>query len=316
MGIFSKLGPWIKSLRQQGKYLVIGGIVFVMGLFVHFPLERFGNIITSTIQKNTGYIVQMEKLSLTLPIGVHGENVTIQPPMNAGQPFLLTIDELTIRPSILALITYPFRKNIGFSYKAKRGKEIWSGSADMGSTTSSLAVNVKNFEWTGSFPLDANPMFQGQSVNIQTTVNLDLELEGKTISLQQGNLSEANGFLEITSKKLDIEAPMVKMLNINQFNLDTKLDKGTLNIKKLDFSAPNVSGKSKGNIKLSPSFIDSQLDLEAVLKADPSDANISSLLSLFGSFYNIVPGADGSISLKINGPLNSPEGLTIRSFTN
>ncbi|MCC7459709.1 MAG: hypothetical protein IT286_00270, partial [Proteobacteria bacterium] len=116
------------------------------------------------------------------------------------------------------------------------------------------------------------------------------------------------------SKKLDIEAPMVKVLNINQFNLDTKLEKGALNIKKFDFSAPNLSGKTTGSIKLSPALLDSQLELESVLKPDPSDTNISSLLTLFGSLYNITPGADGSISLKVNGPLNSPERLTIRSF--
>jgi type II secretion system protein N len=304
------------ALKQHGKYLIVGTIVFVLGLFVHFPLERFGNIITSTIQKNTGYIVQMEKLSLALPIGFHGEVIKIQPPANAPQQFLLVIDELTIRPSVFALLTYPFRKSLGFSYKAKRSKEVWSGSASMGNTNSSIDVNVKNFEWVGSFPLDNNPMLAGQSVNIKTTVDLDVELNGKTISLQQGNLSEATGHLEVKSKKMDIEAPMIKMLNINQFNFDSKLEKGSLTIKKFDFTAPNLSGQTKGSIKLLPSFIDSQLDIESVLKADPTDTNLSSLLSLFGSLYNIVPGSDGSISLKVNGPLNSPERLTIRSFSN
>jgi type II secretion system protein N len=312
-GFFSKLWIQIMSLKQHSKYLIVGAIVFVLGLFVHFPLERFGNVITTTIQKNTGYLVQMEKLSLTLPIGVHGENVRVQSPPNV-QPFTLMIDEITIRPSIIALITYPFRKTVGFSYSAVRGKEKWAGSASLGNVNSSISVDVKNFEWSGSFPLDGNPMLAGQSVNINTTIDLDMELDGKTISLQQGNLSEAAGYLIVKSKKLDIEAPMVKVLNINQFNLDTKLEKGALNIKKFDFSAPNLSGKTTGSIKLSPALLDSQLELESVLKPDPSDTNISSLLTLFGSLYNITPGADGSISLKVNGPLNSPERLTIRSF--
>ncbi len=313
MGIFSNIWEKIKGLKNHSTYLIIGGIVFVLGVFVHFPLERFGSVITTTIQRETGYIVQMEKISLTLPIGASAKNVTIQPPPGAD-PFTLLVDKLTIRPSIFSLITYPFRKSMGFSYKAVRGKEVWSGSANLGNENTSVDINVKNFEWAGVFPLDQNPMLAGQSLSITTKVNLHVVLSGKTIALQQGNLSEATGSLKIDSNKTDILAPMIKTLNMTEFVLKSDLKKGTLTIDKLDFKAPNLSGKTSGSIKIEPFFPNSKLKLDAVLKADPSDTNISTLLQLFGSMYNITPTSDDTISLKINGPLNSPERLSIRSF--
>jgi len=292
---------------------MIGGIVFVLGVFFHFPLERFGSILTNTVQKETGYIVQMEKMSLTLPIGLTAKGVKIQPPPGVD-PFVLMVDQLTIRPSIFGLITYPFRKATAFSYKAIRGKEVWTGSASLGPENTQIVIHVKNFEWAGSFPLDQNPMLAGQVLSIKTKLNLDVEIDGKTAALQNANFSEATGSLEIDSNQTDIEAPMVKSLNMTELNVKSDLKKGTLTIEKFDFKAPNLSGKSSGDIKIKPFFPESTLRLDAVLKPDPSDTNISTLLQLFGSMYNISPASDGTISLKINGPLNSPERLSIRSF--
>lgn len=313
MGFLSTVWEKTRDLKKHSTYLIIGGVVFVLGVFVHFPLERFGSVITTTIQKETGYIVQMEKISLTLPIGATAQTVEIRPPAGA-EPFVLMVDQLTVRPTIFSLLTYPFRKSIAFSYKAIRGKEIWSGSISMGSEISQVDISVKNFEWSGIFPLDQNPMLAGQSLSIKTKLDLDVSLTGKTIALQQGNLSEATGSLEIDSDKTDIEAPMVKSLNMTEFTLKSDLKKGTLTIDKLDFKAPNLSGKSSGSMNIEPFFPNSKLSLDAVLKPDPSDTNISTLLELFGSMYNITPAPDGTMSLKINGPLNSPERLSIRSF--
>lgn len=313
MNFFSNIWEKVKGLKKHSRYLIIGGVVFILGVFFHFPLERFGSVITATIQRETGYIVQMEKLSLTFPIGITASDVTIEPPPSI-KPFTLQINQLIVRPSIFSLMTYPLRKSIGFSYKIVRGKEVWNGSAYLGNENTELLVHVKNFEWAGSFSLDQNPMLAGQSVVIKTKLNVDLELSGKTISLQQGNFSEASGYLKMNSSQTDIQAPMIKTLNMTQLNLKSDLKKGTLTIDQLDFQAPNLSGKSSGSIKIEPFFPQSNLTMQAVLKPDPSDTNISSLLQLFGSLYNISPASDGTISLKISGSLNSPESLSIKSF--
>lgn len=313
MEFFSKLWEKIKAWREYSNYLTIGIVVFILGILFHFPLERFSSILTSTIQKETGYIVQVEKLSFTLPIGVTAQNVKIQPPPGAP-PFLLGIEKLTVRPSVFALLTYPIRKSFGFSYKAVRGKETWAGSASIGREKMDVDVRVKNFEWTGSFPMDPNTPFAGQSVSLKTIVNLDLEISGKTVALQQGNLSEAEGLLEIHSSKTDIEAPVVKQLNMTDFTFESKLKKGNLDINKFNFTAPNLSAKSSGSIKIEPFFPNSKIKLDAQLKADPSDQALSTSLQTIGTLFNIIPASDGTITLKVNGPLNSPERLSIKSF--
>lgn len=314
MGFFSKIWTNLKDWKKYSKYIAIGSVVFILGLLFHFPLERFGSVITATIQKETGYIVQAEKLSFTLPIGVSAKKVSIQSPPAGPQTLMLQLDQLTLRPSVFALLVYPFRKAIGFSYSAKRGKENWSGSASFGKVDTSLDVTAKNFEWNGVFPLDQNPMLAGKTVVIHTTVDIDLSISGKTVELQQGNLANAEGSLEISSKKTDIEAPMVNNLAFNNIAVDTDLKKGLLTIKKLDAIAPNLSAKATGSIKVEPFFPNSQLKLDVQAKSDPNDTNITSLLQLVGSLYNVQAGADGTLALKINGPLNSPDRMSIKSF--
>lgn len=314
MGFFSKIWEKIKVLKTQTNYVILFSIVFGLGMLFHFPLEKFSSVLTTNIQRQTGYIVQMEKMSLTFPVGLTAQTVRIQPPPGTPDPFVLNIDKLTVRPSLWALVTYPFRKAVGFSYKAIRGKETWSGSASLGNENSSVDISVENFNWSGVIPLDQNPMFAGQVVKIDTTVNIDLSLAGKTVALQQGNLSEAEGSLDIHSKKTDIEAPFVKVLNMSDFTLESVLKKGSFDINKLNFTAPNLSGKSSGNIKIEPFFPNSKLKMDVTLKADPSDPNLSASLQAAGALLNVTPTPDGTISLKINGPLNSPERLSIKSF--
>lgn len=295
-------------------YLVVFIVVFVLGVLFHFPLERFGSVITSTIQKQTGYVVQMEKMSLTLPIGIHATNVKVQPPATSGQAFILNVDEMTFRPSIIGYILYPIRKANSFSFKAVRGKEVWNGSASLGPENTSVDVSVKNFKWQGTFPLDPNSMFAGQFISVDTTVDADLELDGKTAAIQNGNFSEAAGSFEVHSKKTDVEAPLVKSVNMTALDIESKLKKGTLDISKLDFKAPNLSAKSSGNIKVAPFFANSRLSLDSVIKADPQDPNISILLPMLEQILKISATSDGTISLKVNGVLNSPESLSIKSF--
>lgn len=314
MGFFSKIWVNLKEWKKYSKYIILGLVVFILGLLFHFPLERFGSVITATVQRETGYIVQSEKLSFTLPIGVNAKKVVIQSPPGGPQPLMLQLDQLTLRPSVLALLTYPFRKAIGFSYSAKRGKENWSGSASFGPENTSLDVEADNFEWTGTFPLDQNPMFAGKTLVVRTVVNIDLSIKGKTIELQQGNLANAEGSLEISSKKTDIEAPMVNSLAFNKVDLDTDIKKGLLTIKKLEVVAPNISANANGDIKVEPFFPNSRIKLDLQVKADPSDTNISSLLQLVGSLYNVQATPDGTMALKINGPLNSPERMSITGF--
>lgn len=312
--MFSKFFDMFRNWKSYSRYLIVGVIVFFLGILWHFPLERFGSVITNTIQKETGYLVQFEKLSLTLPIGIHAQNVLIQSSPSSGQAIMLQLDHLTLRPSIFALLTYPFRKAVGFSYKALRGKEIWAGSANFGKENTSVDIAAKNFEWTGSFPLDQNPMFAGKTLGIQTTVNIDVTLRGKTIAIQQGNLSEAEGKIELHSKKTDVNAPMVNQVSFSNVTFESTLKKGTLEVKKIGLTSPTLTAEAKGNINVAPFFPNSQMTLEGKIKADEKDPNMVALVQLFGSLYNIQPGSDGTLALKINGLLNSPERLSITGF--
>jgi type II secretion system protein N len=295
----------VKSLKQYPKYLALGAAVFVLGLFWHFPLERFASSITSIIKKNSGWTVTVEDISLGFPIGIVFSKGMIQPPDAAtGIPF----DRLKIRPAMAFHFQKPF---FTLAFSGNTAKQKWSGSV-FGGEDFKMDLNIKNFDFKGSFPLDANPMLAGQVIDVDTVVNLDLSLAGKMVAIQQQNFSEATGSLEITSKKLDLVVPMLKALNFTNVDVDLNLKKGLLSLKNVELKSTKLSANGTGEIKIEPFFPNSKLQLDAKIKGDMQDPEIQMNLPLVTSLLGLPPSTDGNLNLKINGALNSPERLSIR----
>jgi type II secretion system protein N len=294
----------VEFLKKNSQYFILGGVVFLLGTIWHFPLERLATILTAKAQKESGVVFRPEKLTLAFPIGLTAENLLVQLPGNQGQPISLTLDRLTLRPSILALLTYPFKRQLGFSYKVNRDQAVFSGSGRFGKENSSFDLDAKNFELIGTIPLEQAAILGGKGIDINGNLNLKLSIKGKTVAIMQRNFSEAEGFLEVRSKKLDLNLPVINQLPLSEFTVESNLQKGV---------APTLTASAKGTLGVTPFFPNSQLKMDVDVKVDPQDAKLSSLMQM-ASMFNIRPGPDGNLSLNISGPLNSPERMSIKNL--
>jgi len=299
-----------------GRYFWLGLAVFAVGLVWNFPYETLKGMLISRIQKATGYQVDMQTLSPALPLGVSATQAHISGPPLGSHSLDVRLDSIRVTVSPFSLLTFLFRRTGSLSFSAEVGDSTWSGDLGLGKENVSVDLRTKDFKLKESIGLaQLDPTwFQGQELKIDGSINLSGEFSGAIQSLDRTDFSAADAKVNLTSAKTTIEAPFVGLLQFEKLMLDATMEKGNLEIRSLTLTGPTLSGKISGTMKIEPFWLSSQAKLEMDLKIDEKATDLRSKADLFLGQYSTKVGDDGSLRLRITGPIGQPANLTVAAF--
>lgn len=309
---------WLKKLsviKKASSYVFIGLVVFLIGLVFHFPIEKLSTLATNQIQKQTGLSIEPEEVSFSLPLGIKAEKVLIRGLLIMGEKKNIFVDELTLNVSPLSIVTYPMKKTGSASFSATYKKSNIEGSAKLGTKTLSLALQAEKFRINEVFPLGGiDPMLTGSEIAIKSTFDISVTLEGDMTSISQGNFSQADGTAQITSTKMDVNAPFAGQLDLDQLKIDASLEKGKLDLKSASLFGPKIEAKANGEVRIAPYFQGSRMKLELRIKADPNDPQLGSLMPMIASMNGLRIDSTGSLNMTITGAFNDPTRISVKGF--
>jgi type II secretion system protein N len=304
----STILPSKESLKAGTKYFLIGASVFAFGMVWNFPYEKIRDHLTGTLTRQTGYRIDMETLSPALPIGFVAKNARIQaPPRGMGEPMELKLSRMRVTISPFAPLTYLFKKSVSLSYSVEQDKARFTGGVSLGKEETGFDLETKGWKVDHGIPMDVvNPMMAGSELKIVGSVTIDAELDGKSIPLQQGDLSNASGKLKITAANTTLTPPLLGELRFDKIVLDGVLDKGKLNVKSIALTGPDMNGTANGMITVAPVFGNSQCNLDVKLTISEKKEQLKGLISTFGSQFNLRLNEQGQMAFRVNGLLNQP----------
>ena len=307
-----KFFPSKKTLVQLGWYFSLGTVVFVIGMIWNFPYERLKERLTKTLTKSTGYQFDMEELSPVLPLGFVAKNARIIGSGFASRPLNIEFDSLKIKANPFTLILCAIQKNVCASYDIQRKQARWIGDFSYGPNQTSVNVNTKNLKIKETLSMeDFNPLFYGSDLKVESMLILSTTLTGETGLLQRGDLSTSNGNLTFTANNTVIDAPVVKRLDFDKITIEALLEKGTLNIKSIALSGPTITGKANGFLKLDPYIQRSQLTMDVKMTINEKAGSIRTLVQTYAPSQGIRMDENGTIAMKVSGPLNR---LSVRGY--
>ncbi|MEZ4704675.1 MAG: type II secretion system protein GspN [Bdellovibrionota bacterium] len=305
----------LSSIKKISTYIILGVVVFFIGLLFHFPMERVSQLITYQIERQTGYVINPEEVSFALPLGIQAKNVEIRGVFVNGQEIPLMLDEVTLRVSPISAITFPLKKTGSASFYARRKKETIRGQVSLGKETMDAELQIKDFMVDQVFALDGvDPMLTGSQIAIKSPISVEVQLVGNTTSISQGNLSVAQGSALISSNDVLVNAPFAGEIQLEQLKIDASLDNGNLEIKSASLYGPKIELKASGEIKLAPYVMNSRMKLEIRIKADPNDPQLGSLMPMIASMNGLAIDSTGSLNMTITGAFNDPQRISVKGF--
>jgi type II secretion system protein N len=304
-----KFIPSRELLKSVSRYLLLGAVVFSIGIVWNFPYERASERLRSTLQARTRYRIDMEKLSPALPLGFVARNARVQGPGLFGPaPVDLTFSSLRVGLSLLAPVKYLFTRSLALTYAAERDKSRWTGSASFGKDRGSASLESKGWKISTALPLDAlNPMLTGSEIKIDAVLNLAAEFAGSPAALRLGDLTAADGDLTATATAVTLENAILKELRFDKIFLEGRLEKSKLNLKSLTLSGPDVNGTLSGLVNVSGYAPRSTLDLDAKLTLSPKAEVLRTLVTTLGAQSGLKMTEDGRIAFKVAGTISEPQ---------
>lgn len=295
------------SFRQTyGRYILVGAVVFVLGLIVHFPVYRLAPMMTEIIEKNSGYRVEPDQMSVVMPLGIAMTNVKVQGP-NIGN---ITVDyffeSIRLYPSIGSLLTYVSKKSLGVSFRADRGKERWSGSAAYGPKYTDVDLKGSNLDYSIIYPLDEfNAMMVNQTLTLSSKFDFEINLEGPTPELSRGDLTKAQGSFWMTSKDTTVENALLGEIALNDTGIEATLDNKVLTVEDAHFLGERFEMDIEGAINLQPNLQASKIDKADIrIFVDPALSQLHFMVQNMAS-ANQVQFENATMNFRISGPVNN-----------
>jgi type II secretion system protein N len=302
-----KFIPSRGTVAAGAKYLLLGGVVFAVGLVWNFPYERIRETLTAGLSRQTGYRFDVETLSPALPIGFVAKGARVLGPAIGDSQVDLELDRLKLTLSPATLL-YPFRKVVVASYTADRKKDRFWGSVSLGRERSALEFQTKNFKFEEAFPLgQIDPMLTSSELKLAGSLTADLSVGGLTQALQQTDFSLADGEVTLTGANITIEAPVLKSISFDKVTVEAVLQKGTLNVKSIALTGPEMTAKGSGSVKIEPFYRRSQINLEAKITIDPKANNLKTIFELFAAQKGLKADSAGAWPIRIAGSLDRPD---------
>ena len=290
------------------KYLPIGATAFFIGLIWNFPYEKAAGRLTDRWMRSTGLDIEAETLSPALPIGLKATKAHI-----LGSPDIdLNFDTLRVTLSPLSVFTYLFSRTFTLSFSATQDETKWKGHAGIGKEDVSFSVDGKTWKLNQTIPLDSyDPMLVGTTFKIQGTINLNAQLDGKTLALQRKDLSAAAGSLKADASAT-LELPFIKEIHLDKVTAEWTMEKGKLTLKSITLGGPDLTGTVGGHVTFSPFFRNSPVDLDGKLTLLPKmREKIEAFRTILESRLNLKISPQGTMAFKMTGPIGSP---TVRGY--
>ncbi len=211
----------VKSLSYVAFFLA----AFIVFLFVTFPDELVKKRIIAEIEGSTAYKLDVEKASVSPLLSVKLDGVKLYKTKDR----FLVIESLSIRPSVLALITGA-RK---FPFRARLLNGEMEGSVSMdGSRAREIDVTLKHVT------IDSIPAFLssdgGKLFSLGGVMDGSMHIELEPVT---------RGEFQIEIDKLDMKDIKVKGMSLPSFTGLKSVVKGNIEGKRTNILALNVTGK-------------------------------------------------------------------------
>jgi type II secretion system protein N len=211
----------VKSLSYVAFFLA----AFIVFLFVTFPDELVKKRIIAEIEGSTAYKLDVEKASVSPLLSVKLDGVKLYKTKDR----FLVIESLSIRPSVLALITGA-RK---FPFRARLLNGEMEGSVSMdGSRAREIDVTLKHVT------IDSIPAFLssdgGKLFSLGGVMDGSMHIELEPVP---------RGEFQFEIDKLDMKDIKVKGMSLPSFTGLKSVVKGNIEGKRTNILALNVTGK-------------------------------------------------------------------------
>jgi type II secretion system protein N len=319
---FPKLEGKIKHLKWAG-YVLAYLAAFVLFAYISFPYERLRQYVVSTYNNSQPAAgqnrLEIDSLSWSWHFpGIVAEGVRLvvpSPPATDGEkqppPRYLEADDVFVSASALALLSG--EHEVSFGAHALDGDV--SGWASDGADGRRLELQLDGVN-PGSIP------------QLASTIGLPLagRLSGKvSIDIPEGNLSRAEGMLDVAAEDLVLGDGKAKIqntialpeLHMGAFVLKAQISGGRLKIEECTAQGRDLDLALTGNVRLRPRIENSVADLELKFGFADKYKNQSDLTrAIFGQPDSKIPGLfdtatgshltkqdDGSYAARLGGSL-------------
>lgn len=305
-------------------YIAFGISCFFIFLLLMLPFGRFSSQVLAQLNQSTGLRWEAKEVSIGLLLGpsVSLEGVSISPGNSyvsqSGDPITLlvgegiTIDSLTVRPSLWNLLYIPWLKDSkpGGSFAARFAGASLHGSFAQGRNLTSLELNVKNLDLAKApglkqylEMLQSNPGAPAGSIALPKYGVLGiLEQAEIELSLPKGKLGTASGEVNLDLENLRLEQAVgaeasvlgkgLNIVNLGAVLFRAKIKNGVLTLQELTSSGKNsdLEAKMEGEITLNDEPMLSRYNV--VLSLKPKE-KLKTIVSLLGTLTH--PGTGKKI---------------------
>lgn len=290
------LGSKIKKVLP---YSIYGCIVFVIFLYLTFPIDRLKPKIVKVIEKNINMNLEVESIDKHYITGFELENFKLLEKVKIGQEpeTFLTDKSFSVWLNPIPLIWG--NKNISFAIKGRLGK--LEGKISISGKESSIDLNSSKLNFSKLDFLAKKYKLAGKgSLTLDADINTSIK-----------DYSKASGKIVIKGKKIKLSnleistylGPLViPPTNLSDINIYLTIKNGAI-----DFRECLINGdlylKGTGNIKLAKKTNYSKLDLLLKIKVS---GEIEKKFGLFLSQFFKLDPRDNMYTSKVQGTLGSP----------
>gem|GEM_PF-2685201 len=250
-------------------------IGFCLGALYFFPFAKIKNKVESSLSKNLGRNVRMQKLSFGTGLGlglrrggllaIKAQNATIQIDRQSD----LTCKELTITPQIWSLFITQARVAIHCQISSASEFLLYAATAflfnknelDIEIESQNMQIDIFKNNLLKSFPLSGavDAVIEIDNLNAETKIH-----NGVTWELDAQNMELP-----------DIQAVFINLpsLSFDRLSSQGKIDsKNALSLNKFIFGSKEnpLSGQISGQVKLSKSYIPNSGEIKGRLKVQPA----------------------------------------------
>ncbi|MEK6706573.1 MAG: type II secretion system protein GspN [Bdellovibrionota bacterium] len=292
---------WSKKPIRTALWILTATALLIMFTVVKLPEDRIKNYVNGTLsyflaENGMSFSASESWVSIGLGISYVMKNVTLNLPP-PEQP--VQIEHVTFSPSLIPMIF----KNYGGKLKIQSGESLANVSFSVKNTKLSASLDIDKLDLAKSGLLAA-------LLGLKGTGSLDASA---VIKGDYSNPSTMNGNANIHFKKFALDQQTIKgfsfppiFISETLLELDIKSGKAVLkkgNIGKADNAADDLQATLSGDMTLASDLEESQLNIQSRFKIS---ANILKSFILIDTFFAAGKQPDGSYTVEITGPLNSP----------
>jgi type II secretion system protein N len=246
-------------LKKKALWFTLYGI-FITAVFLYllFPSDIVRSRLEDAVN-SSGFILRMETLRPSLPLGVGLKNITINSASSADIPFQGDLLDVQLNP----LSFFQKHKYIGLSGKAYGGK--FNGRVGLASLSKIYPpvegeLNFQNIDLAGYAFIKT---LLGKEITGKAKGNLTYA-SAKEIS---GNGSGTIAFF-LTKGTYPLAEPFLglKRIEFDRGEIKAQLKNGSLKMEKMEIFGPQINCFLKGEITLADDFKLSQLNLNGVIE--------------------------------------------------